>query len=867
MILLYPLEWFMEVLLTAAYAVTGSYGFSIILLSIVVNAMLLPLYRLAEQWQSAEKRARALMQPDLDKIRAVYTGQERFFYIRTVYRMHRYNPWGALRASLGPLVQIPFFLAAYAFLLNFPPFRTTSFGVIDLLAAPDRLLDVGHVLPVLMTAVNLATLYVQRASLSSRERLQALVLSGIFLLLLYSAPAALLLYWTTNNAFALGRALLARLLATPLAPGPDLSGNAQGRLEKALESCFGRLQEFLRVHFGLPTVVSIALALLCLAAAASLRLEYLAGKARPVGLLSLSLVAALAATMIYYQNLLPRLSFSRGAVAVAVLGLGAMGYALWTLTGLVGVPPPAWANALGWGLGLLFSAVAAAAVHEAVHHHRQPEPEDGSSSAVDWPVAALAGLFAGMFLSSINMGMVTSMGDLALTLVAFAAVGVLAHAVTSAVWGGQLGGQTLRLSIVLTLLYCFQATLLHTGLFVAGEGFANLIRGLFFAALAVSVARLVFRARRALIAAVLLMSGAALVQLVLAGPPTIPKSLPIAPQVVQAVFKKTPHIYYIVPDSYANLSTVERLGIDISNFSGELQDTGFTLYPDYFASYHQTLESVSSSLDMAHHDGVIRGRGELPGTRGVISGRNNLNRILHRNGYATAAIHDRLYVFAHTTCHWGECWPRSQIPQMLINTILPPAVVSLVEPARVHADFLARFKNRLAVVEQSTTPTFTYLHAHLPDHTHNRGRCDTAKQTRYYAQRIRRANAWLIGVVRDILRVDVNALVIIASDHGGYVTNDCTTLRRLPSTFFPVQDRLGAFLAIRWGGTVAGSAPEIRTSARLFSTIVAQLAEDPRLLRQAPADSAFLPIGKDVYQAIEGGKPLWPLRKHPPPRR
>jgi membrane protein insertase Oxa1/YidC/SpoIIIJ len=116
MSIFFPLEFLLEKIYEFSYGITGSYGFSLIILSIIVSTILLPIYNIADKWRDAEKSAQKRLQADIDVIKSHYKGQERYYSIRTCYRIYGYKPIMALRVSLGFLIQIPFFFAAYQFL-------------------------------------------------------------------------------------------------------------------------------------------------------------------------------------------------------------------------------------------------------------------------------------------------------------------------------------------------------------------------------------------------------------------------------------------------------------------------------------------------------------------------------------------------------------------------------------------------------------------------------------------------------------------------------------------------------------------------------------------------------------------------------
>ncbi len=207
LIFIFPLEAAMKVALDSAYAVTDSYGVSLVILSVLVNAVLLPLYFLAEKWKVDVKGKHAQMASELSSIKKHSKGQERYFYIRAVYRRFNYHPLSPIKVSFGFLIQIPFFFAAYHLLLNFPAFEGVGFLFIKDLGAPDRLATFGdtaiNVLPIVMTAVNILSAYVYAARMDHKEKMQLWVLALIFLVVLYSASAGLVFYWTLNNLFSM----------------------------------------------------------------------------------------------------------------------------------------------------------------------------------------------------------------------------------------------------------------------------------------------------------------------------------------------------------------------------------------------------------------------------------------------------------------------------------------------------------------------------------------------------------------------------------------------------------------------------------------------------------------------------------------
>jgi hypothetical protein len=167
----------------------------------------LPLYAVAERWQEYERKLQKKFKPKIDKIKAVFSGDEQYMILAAFYRQNQYHPIYALRGSFGLLVQVPFFIAAYTYLSHLEALRGASFLFLDNLGAPDGLLRLGNgrvnLLPVLMTAVNCAAGAVYTKGFPLKEKVQLYGMAAVFLALLYTSPSGLVLYWTMNNVFSL----------------------------------------------------------------------------------------------------------------------------------------------------------------------------------------------------------------------------------------------------------------------------------------------------------------------------------------------------------------------------------------------------------------------------------------------------------------------------------------------------------------------------------------------------------------------------------------------------------------------------------------------------------------------------------------
>ena len=204
----YPIEFLLSKVFELSYKITSNYGYALILMSVVITIITTPLYFLADIWKNKEKKIQDLMKDDIECIKRNFSGQKQFYLTQTTYRIFNYKTWYPLRTSVGILIQIPFFMAAYNVLTKYTGYDGVSFGPIKNLGTPDALLGSINLLPILMTLVNIISSFLYTKSFRLKDNTQQIVLAVVFLLFLYNSPSALLIYWTFNNIFSLIKNLI-----------------------------------------------------------------------------------------------------------------------------------------------------------------------------------------------------------------------------------------------------------------------------------------------------------------------------------------------------------------------------------------------------------------------------------------------------------------------------------------------------------------------------------------------------------------------------------------------------------------------------------------------------------------------------------
>lgn len=196
---IYPLECIYKVLYLFFAEALDHYGLALIVLSLMTSFIIHPFMKWATKLQKEEKHLQDVMKPQLDIIKEDSKGAEQYERIQRMYKRYGYHPVMAIRSAIGVALQIPFLMAAFYMLSKLPDIQGVPWGFIKDLGKPDSLL-LGrfNVLPFVMTAVNLLGAYTTKG-FNKRDRLQAIVIATLFLVLLYTAPSALLIYWTCNN--------------------------------------------------------------------------------------------------------------------------------------------------------------------------------------------------------------------------------------------------------------------------------------------------------------------------------------------------------------------------------------------------------------------------------------------------------------------------------------------------------------------------------------------------------------------------------------------------------------------------------------------------------------------------------------------
>ena len=200
-----PLDYLARLMLwilVKLHALTGNYGISIILLTLLVRILFYPV---TARGNASMKKMQSI-QPKIKELREKYKDNPQLMNTKMMelYRTEGVNPFGG---CLPILLQIPVFFALYATLEGAVELRQSSFLWCRDLAAADT---VAHVfsLPInpLVLAMTALMMLQQRMTPMSGDPMQKkmmMIMPLIMLFFFYSLPSGLTLYWTVSNIFSI----------------------------------------------------------------------------------------------------------------------------------------------------------------------------------------------------------------------------------------------------------------------------------------------------------------------------------------------------------------------------------------------------------------------------------------------------------------------------------------------------------------------------------------------------------------------------------------------------------------------------------------------------------------------------------------
>ena len=189
-----------------------NYGIAIILLTILVRLVFWPLTRKSTEGMKKMQE----VQPLMKEIQAKYKDNPQRLQQETwaLYKEKKVNP---LSSCLPMLIQIPVFIALFNVLRSAVELRYAPFLWIADLSEPEGLLAAYlpfgglNILPILMAvSTGLQSYFTPSAGDKGQQKMMTVFMPVMMLVMFYSFPAALSLYWFLSNLFSIVQMWLIR---------------------------------------------------------------------------------------------------------------------------------------------------------------------------------------------------------------------------------------------------------------------------------------------------------------------------------------------------------------------------------------------------------------------------------------------------------------------------------------------------------------------------------------------------------------------------------------------------------------------------------------------------------------------------------
>lgn len=319
--------------------------------------------------------------------------------------------------------------------------------------------------------------------------------------------------------------------------------------------------------------------------------------------------------------------------------------------------------------------------------------------------------------------------------------------------------------------------------------------------------------------------------------------------IAQVAFVKKPNIYLIQADGYANFSELKKgdYNFDNSAFEQFLQNENFTFYPDYRSNYSTTIESNVTLFSMKHHYyNRSIGYNEIYNGRNMIISENTVLDAFKNNGYTTYFFTETPYLLANRPTMGYDV---SNLPYSEMKYIRNGArrTADVEEPLQVYSE---------AATEQ---PKFFFVQLLNPWHVTSINNAYKTKETERdtYLENLKETNKILTRTITQIKKADPKALIILMSDHGGYVGMQYTGEKNTKNLDRDFQYSIfGANLAIAWpDGNNPVYDDSIKTSVNLFRVLFSYLSENKNYLDHLQENGSYLIINEGaedgIYQTID----------------
>lgn len=324
-----------------------------------------------------------------------------------------------------------------------------------------------------------------------------------------------------------------------------------------------------------------------------------------------------------------------------------------------------------------------------------------------------------------------------------------------------------------------------------------------------------------------------------------------------SVLSTTPDIYLLTYDGYIPNEILGNYGIDNAQQETFLIENGFTVYSQTYSKEPGSMAAMSQMLNMTNEEAIHQ--------RGVAtSGNGSVFKILKSQGYKTYGVISSFF-YRNLEPAYDVVLPkvkRSWHGESFFLLALAEGRFRFdIQKPKKHEMISAK---RAVFAEDTKSPKALYNHTG-PRHSQNSGKCLPDEIDQYH-KRLQLANREMRDDIEAINSMERDAIIVINGDHGPYLLGDCSKMKSYPVeeiTRKHLQDRFGAFVAIRWPEGTDISKYDINTVQDVFPAIFSVLFKDEDVWKNKPDEVTGVFRGSYIENGIirggvDDGKPLYP---------
>jgi len=289
----------------------------------------------------------------------------------------------------------------------------------------------------------------------------------------------------------------------------------------------------------------------------------------------------------------------------------------------------------------------------------------------------------------------------------------------------------------------------------------------------------------------------------------------------------TPNIYLFVYESYVPVETMLGYGIDNSAQVEYLREQGFQIYDGTYTVGSPSIESMSR---------VLNASTEYYGNRRrAVSGDGVVHRIFRDLGYLNYGIFAYDWYFRGIESSYDFSFPDFE------NWGSYKKFIEAILVGEFRNDFLFNkqpfeeyLETKRSILNSNfNEKVFIYSHSSMPNHSRSSG-VYNPEEIENYKDNLFSANLEMREDIKLISEIDPYSLIIIAGDHGPYLTKsgfgalddfDIEDITRLD-----IQDRFATFLAIKWPTESYERYDDIVVLQDIFPVIFAYIYDDENIL-------------------------------------